>query len=101
VQKNLLPVNVNQMTKLTLVKDQQVSIQISQVLLLMPIFRWNEIENLFVDATGDYDLCMSENGLAYYLTSKRPGTTVFAYRYVSTYFPASAMPDLTRRHGSR
>ena len=67
----------------------------------MPIFRWDAAQEIYVDATGEYDLCMSENGLLFYFTSRIPGQNTFAYRYVSSFFPASALRDRTVKHGKR
>jgi hypothetical protein len=100
-QKNISPTNIIQLTKFTVEEDQAYTMQVSNVLLLMPFFKWDEVQGIWIDATGDYDLCMSENGLKYYFTSRIPGPTTYGYRYVSSFFPASALEDQTRKHGNR
>lgn len=65
------------------VVDVPVALQIAQVLLLMPIFRWDSAASEYIDATGEYDLCMDALGTKYHFTSRRTGTNRYAYRYVS------------------
>jgi len=61
-------------------EDQELIIQVSQLLLLMPIFKWDGTH--WIDATGDYDLCMSPDGKTYTFISRRSGTVQYGYRYV-------------------
>lgn len=60
--------------------DQEIKIQVSQLLLLMPFFKWNGTH--WQDATGEYDLCMEEDGKTYTFYSRIAGAQKFAYRYV-------------------
>lgn len=61
--------------------DQEIVIGVKDVFLSMPIFRWTGTD--WVDATGDYDLCMSRDQTSYTFINRRATTETFAYRYLS------------------
>jgi hypothetical protein len=61
-------------------EDVEVTLQVSQLLLLMPIFKWDGTH--WIDATGDFDLCMATDGKTYTFISRRTGTVKYGYRYV-------------------
>lgn len=74
------PKSIIEMTRFQADPDSEYIIQISQLLLLYPFFRWTD--GHFIDATGDFDLCMSEDGTRYTFINRRPTTEIFAYRYI-------------------
>lgn len=69
--------------------DEQIIIGSSQVIFLMPIFR--RVGDHWVDATGDFDLCMSDDGLKYAFTSRLADRQKFAYRWISPYWLANRL----------
>lgn len=79
--------NIHRLQEFEAATDQSFVILMSEVILLMPIFRWNGDE--WVDCTGDYDLCMSPNGKTMTFISRREGTHKFAYRFISPYWFAT------------
>jgi hypothetical protein len=54
----------------------------------MPIFKWDEMDEHYIDATGDYDLCMSQDGIRFKFINRRNITMTFAYRYIPGYWIA-------------
>lgn len=76
--------NIIQMQEFTACPDEPFIIGVSQVIFLMPIFKL-QCEH-WVDATGDYDLCMSLDGLKYEFTNRLSTTEKFAYRYISVFY---------------
>ena len=82
-----IPTNIIQMQKFEASDGILVGLSISEVLFLMPIFRWTGVD--FIDATGEYDLCMDQGGKNYHFIKRTPGTATFAYRFISTYFIAT------------
>lgn len=82
-----IPSNIIQMQKFEAHDNVPVGLSIAEVLLLMPIFRWTGVE--FIDATGEYDLCMDADGKKYHFIKRTAGSAIFAYRFVSTVFLAS------------
>ena len=75
--------NIVKVQKFEAQPDQEVEIGLSDTILLMPI--WRLCGDRYIDATGDYDLCMSLDGLKMTFISRRPLPEVFAYRF----FPAN------------
>lgn len=71
--------------------DVPVIIGLNDVILLMPIFKWDEVNEHYVDATGDYDFCMSEDGLKYKFINRRDTVIRFAYRYLPGYWIAKRL----------
>lgn len=63
----------------------EISLSIAEVVLLMPFFRKNEAGN-WIDATGDYDLCLSSDQKKYTFVNRREAAAVFSYRYFSIYW---------------
>lgn len=76
------PNNIINLQVLEALPDVPVIISANQVIILMPIFRFCEGSTQYVDATGDYDLCMSLDGLYYQLTNRTTSLCKFAYRWV-------------------
>jgi hypothetical protein len=68
--------------------DVPVYIGMNDVILLMPIFKWDEMDEHYIDATGDYDLCMSEDGIRFKFINRRTNVMTFAYRYIPGYWIA-------------
>lgn len=75
--------------RFTAAPNQEIFIEISQLFLLMPIFRWDKTENRYVDATGDYDLLMDYEGTQYLFINRTTKTFEFAYRYQAVRQPRS------------
>lgn len=75
-----LPESIIEIQKFDAASDVEVTIQISQLLFLMPIFKWDGTH--WIDASGDYDLCMSNDGKTYTFISRVPGTVTYGYRFV-------------------
>lgn len=69
--------------------DEVVQIQVSQNVLLMPIFRWNGTH--WTDAIGQYDFCMLENQITYEFISRIATTEKFAYRYIPAFYLAQRL----------
>jgi hypothetical protein len=84
--------------KMEFIADPDVPLffHITEVMVLMPIlmkvdcsFNVNE-NHSYIDATGFFDICYNENMEQMQFTSRRPSREIFAYRYVTSYFPQSA-----------
>jgi hypothetical protein len=71
--------------------DVPIYIGMNDVVFLMPIFKWDETDEHYIDATGDYDLCMSEDGLKYKFISRRPAVIKYAYRFIPGYWIAKRL----------
>ena len=89
------PVNLIELAKFEATEDVEYRINATNLLWLMPIWRWVEAEGRWNNAVGFYDLCMSEDGKYYHFYSRMPGKNLFAYRYVSTFFAAGALREYT------
>jgi hypothetical protein len=75
--------------------DVPYYIRIEEVMVLMPIFRKkldciDVSSEIFIDSTGEYDLCMTADFKRWQFISRRPTTEIFCYRFVSSFFPQSA-----------
>lgn len=79
-----VPENIIQLAKFEATQDQEVKIQVSQLIFSMPIFRWNG--DHWQDATGDFDLCMEEDGKTYTFISRIMGTHTYGYRFVPLHY---------------
>lgn len=90
-------INIMEIMRFEAEEDVEYQINASNIIFLMPIWKWNPTEDRYQDALGFYDLCMSKDGLIYHFYSRTPGITTFAYRYVSPFFPASALQERTVR----
>ena len=68
-----------------------VVFMITEVMLLAPFFRKTGCPGNFhyVDATGEYDLCMDETKTKLLFVSRMTTVQIFAYRFVSSFFPQS------------
>lgn len=66
-------------------------IQVTEVMVLMPFFRKTGCPGNYhyVDATGEFDLCLDETKTKYLFTNRLSTEEVFAYRFVSSFFPQS------------
>lgn len=82
------PKNIMQVQQFVAEPDAEIYIGLNDVILLMPIFKWDHVNEHYIDATGDYDLCMSEDGLKYKFINRRNETIRFAYRYLPGYWLA-------------
>lgn len=76
--------NIIQLQEFDAVPDAAVMIEVSQNILLMPIFKWQN--DHWVDATGEYDLCMEEDGKKYKFINRTATTNKYAYRFVPVYW---------------
>lgn len=85
------PSNIIKVQRFVAEVDNPVYFSLDEVVFLMPIFRWDETDQHFVDATGDYDLCMSEDGLKYKFINRRDETITFAYRFIPAYWLAKRL----------
>jgi hypothetical protein len=81
--RNIVPIQ-------SFVAEPEIPIYIgmNDVILLMPIFKWDEMDEHYIDATGDYDLCMSQDGIRFKFINRRNITMTFAYRYIPGYWIA-------------
>jgi|GEM_PF-4454668 len=61
--------------------DQTIYIGVRDAVLSAPFFRWDGSK--WVDATGDYDLALIEDGTKLAFTNRRNCGTTFAYRFFS------------------
>ena len=61
--------------------DVPFIIQVGDVLLSAPFFRWDGTH--WVDATGDFDLCLSADQTYLEFHNRTGAPNQFAYRYVS------------------
>lgn len=66
--------------------EESFIIQIQQQLLIMPIFRWVPTSDHWVDATGDFDLCMMKDQITYEFINKRSTREKYAYRYLAVFY---------------
>jgi hypothetical protein len=78
--------------------DVDIYINLNDVFLLMPIFKWDEVNSHYIDATGDYDLCMSEDGLKFKFINRRKTVLKFAYRFIPGYWLAKRVNVSGQRH---
>lgn len=85
------PKNIIKIQSFTAEPDEPVYIGMNDVIFLMPIFKWDEIDEHYIDATGDYDLCMSEDGIKYKFINRRSTTIRFGYRYIPGYWIAKRL----------
>ena len=88
-------INIMSIQRFDAEMDQEYRIQTSNIIFLMPVWKWNPVEEIYQDAVGFYDICMSEDGKTYFFYSRIPGITTFAYRFVSPFFPLSANQEKT------
>ena len=77
------PVNIIQQCCFTALPGVPKLLHVNDVLFLMPIFRLDEVQCIYVDATGEFDLCMSLDGLTYKFTTCRDVPTKYCYRFMS------------------
>jgi len=78
------PVNIIQQCCFTAEPGVPKILHINDVLLLMPIFRLDEDQGIYVDATGEYNLCMALDGLTYkFMMICRDEPTKYCYRFMS------------------
>jgi hypothetical protein len=65
--------------------DVRIDMENSQIVFLPPVFRkiHRNGGDEFIDATGEYDLCMSTDGRFFHFYNRLPTTEIFAYRYFS------------------
>jgi hypothetical protein len=82
------PRNITPIQTFVAEPDVPFYIGLNDVILLMPIFKWDEMDEHYIDATGDYDLCMSEDGLKFKFINRRGNTIKFGYRYIPGYWIA-------------
>lgn len=85
------PKNIMNVQQFTAEPDIPFYIGLNDVILLMPIFKWDYENEHYVDATGDYDLCMSEDGLKYKFINRRSESIRFAYRFIPGYWLAKRL----------
>ena len=78
------PENIVRLQEFDADPDVEIIIGSSEQIWLMPILRWQA--NHWAEATGDYDLCLSEDQLKYMFFNRRGTTEKFAYRFISTYW---------------
>lgn len=64
--------------------DVPYIIQVGDILLTAPFFRWDGTH--WIDATGDHDLCLSPDGMYLEFINRRPSKERFAYRYTSIFW---------------
>jgi len=69
--------------------DVPYFISANEVIVLMPIFRWAPCGK-WIDAMGDYDLCMTPDFSQYEFINRRMQREKFAFRFTSTFFKQSA-----------
>lgn len=74
------PESIIELAQFSANQDQEIVIQVSQLVLLMPIFRW--VGDHWQDATGEFDLCMEPDGKTYKFMSRIMGAQRYGYRYV-------------------
>lgn len=77
-----IPTNIIRLQEFSSNPDEIILIEITQIVLIMPIFR--KCDDKWVDATGDYDLCMSFDGSRYEFISRRQQNEIWGYRFYST-----------------
>lgn len=75
------PTNIIRSAPFVAAEGVDIFIGANDVVMLMPIFKKSAC-GYWVDATGDYDLCMSEDQLHYRFVSQIPGSTTFMYRFM-------------------
>lgn len=85
--KNIIP--IQQITDAA--PGVEVYIGINDAILLMPIFKWDAVHEHWIDATGDYDLCMSADGLKFKFINRRAEVLTFGYRYLPGYWIAKRL----------
>ena len=64
--------------------NDPVYIGVGDIIPLMPFFKWDDVDQHYVDATGDYDLCMSEDGFRYKFINRRREAITFAFRFIQS-----------------
>lgn len=73
-----------QMQEFVAEPDVPFIIQVSDSLLSAPFFRWDGTH--WVDATGDFDLCLSADQKYLEFINRRLSSEKFAYRYLSVFW---------------
>lgn len=76
-----LPENIVRIQPFVAAPDVEIIIGTSETILLMPVLK--RLCDKWVDATGDFDLCMSDDGLKYTFINRLGTTETFAYRFLS------------------
>lgn len=78
--------NIHRLQEFNAAPDTPFVILMSEVIFLMPVFKWIPAANEWADATGDYDLCMAADGKTMTFINRRATTEKFAYRFISPYW---------------
>lgn len=86
------PQNVIQIQDFTVAPDEPYVIGVSEIVFLMPIFKWNGTD--WQDAVGNYDLCMSPDYLKFTFINRLATTERFAYRFIARFWLASKLQRL-------
>ena len=84
-----IPSNIIRIQSFVAQPDTELEIGISEIIFLMPIFRL--CDDRWIDATGDYDLCMSMDGTKYTFVSRRPLEETYGYRFFSVNWLANRL----------
>lgn len=74
--------------RFTALPDVPVYFSVNEVMILMPFFRKRSCG--WVDATGEYDLCLDEDMGKMMFVNRTGQIDDFSYRFVSTFFTKSA-----------
>ena len=82
IKSSRTPQNIIGLQEFEAEPDVAFFIKVTEIVFLMPI--WRKCGDRYVDATGDYDLCLSANQENYEFINRRADSTIFAYRFYST-----------------